>query len=143
MLRCKKEEIERTLTAIPPWLPTALVVIAILWLTLAPRPLGDDPPELFQGADKIVHALMFGGLAVTVLFDRQRSHGWHRVKPLFIWTTAALSSLFGIIIEYLQALMKLGRGFDPADILADIAGASVFSLLWLLLQHCWEADSRQ
>lgn len=143
MLKSKKEEIEKALSAIPPWLPTIIVIIAILWLTLASRPLGDDPPALFPGADKIAHALMFGGLAVTVLFDRQRSHGWHRLQPGFIWSVATASSVFGIMTECLQAMMNMGRGFETADILADIAGAIVFSLLWLLFQHYWEVAPRK
>ena len=47
-----------------------VVLIAIIYLTLFPQPLGENEVHLFEGADKIVHFIMFGGLTGTFIFDR-------------------------------------------------------------------------
>ncbi len=64
---------------LPPWILSILTVALILWLTLAPDPLGDDSPRLFPGADKVAHAIMFGFLTVVQLLDRQRRQEWKRL----------------------------------------------------------------
>ena len=46
-----------------------------------PDPLGDDAPTLFPGADKVVHAIMFGfldaaaGLSEEAWLERDRIRG--------------------------------------------------------------------
>ena len=116
---------------------TAITTIAILWLTLAPKPLGDDPPSLFPGADKIVHAIMFGGFAAMLLLDWQRKHQWRNVSVKRALISACLASAFGILIEIAQFYMGLGRGFEFFDILADIAGAWFFSYIYIFFQKFW------
>ena len=125
------------LSGLPQFLFTGIVVIAILWLTLAPRPLGENPPPLFPGADKLAHAIMFGGLASMILLDWQRSHRWKKVSTVFAIFAAILSSLFGISIEYIQAAMHLGRGFEYTDMLADTIGAFLAAILWIVFQKFW------
>lgn len=140
---------KRTLQRWPPWILTIVVSLAILYLTLVPQPLPDDTPKLFPGADKVVHALMFGGLTFVILLDRQRRANchpnkgdswntfWQPLSKSFVWTVAAFSALVGIVIECLQWVMGLGRGFEVADIVADTIGSFVFATLWLVFQHHW------
>jgi hypothetical protein len=138
--------IPRFLLKMQPGLFTAVVVIAILWLTLAPHPLPDTDVPMFENADKVVHALMFGGLVFAMVLDRElynhqvyeqtgvlpKKHA--RVMVLFV----VASVLFGGLIELLQAWMDLGRGCDFYDFIADAIGAVVFALIspkivvWLL-----------
>lgn len=142
--KVKTKRFRRFLLKCPPWIFTVVVSVAILYLTLMPDPLPKDTPELFPGADKVVHALMFGGLTIVILLDRQRwlvrkTHrlpdaNWPRLSPGFIFATALISSFAGIIIECLQYVMALGRGFEVTDIVADITGSFVFAILWLLFQ---------
>lgn len=96
------DKARRIIEKLPSWLLTAVTVAAILWLTLVPRPLGDMKPELFPGADKVVHAIMFGGLALMILTDCSRSRGWHRLSVLSVIMAASISTLFGVVIELLQ-----------------------------------------
>ena len=128
---------KRTLQRWPPWILTIVVSLAILYLTLVPHPLPDDTPQLFPGADKVVHALMFGGLTFVILLDRQRRGNWQHLSNSFVWTVASFSALAGIVIECLQWAMGLGRGFEVADIVADAIGSFVFAALWLVFQHHW------
>lgn len=112
---------------IPAFLPTILVAIAIGYLTLWPDPLGDNPPRLFPHADKVVHALMFGGLAAAIVFDRcRRRASANRSTAL---SSALISLAAGIVVELLQATMDLGRSADWLDVVADAVGAFLFAFI--------------
>lgn len=128
---------KKRLSKIPAGTFTIFTVLAILWLTLAPKPLGEKPPSLFEGADKLAHAVMFGGLAIIILFDRQRKHNWKTIPWPIVLLAASVSSIIGILIEIIQDRMGLGRGFETGDIIADVSGAFIFSLIWLFLQNFW------
>ena len=121
----------------PAWLLSIVTMLAIFWLTLAPKPLGDDTPMLFPGADKVVHGIMFGFLGIMMMLDWQRKHGWLVVYPQRIFICATMSAILGVIIEFAQAGMGLGRGFEYGDMVADTIGAYVFAIFWLVCQKYW------
>lgn len=125
------------LSKLPKGLLTLFTVLAILWLTLAPKPLGEEPPSLFPGADKLAHAIMFGGLTLMMLLDRQRKDMWRKVIPGIAVLIALTSSIFGIAIEFLQNIMGLGRGLEIEDMEADTIGSFFFMALWLFFQNSW------
>lgn len=107
--------------AIPAWQPTAAVVVVILYLTLMPQPLNPDD-GFFPGADKVVHFIMFGALAGTIIYDRWRTRG--PVSLRFALRAACISIILGILVEWLQDFMDLGRtGRDGWDVLANTLGA--------------------
>lgn len=123
------------LNRLPAWLLTAVTVIIILWLTLMPDPLPPDiHPELFPGADKVVHGLMFGFLTFTALVDWMRGHGFRRVRWFVCLLSALAATLFGIGIEYAQRGMGLGRGFEVPDMLADGIGAFLVAIVWIIAE---------
>ena len=62
--------IKRWLEWVPAWMLTGVVALAIAWLTLAPVPPEAVHLELFKGADKWVHAIMFGALTSCIMLDR-------------------------------------------------------------------------
>lgn len=123
---------QRIIENLPPWLLTAVTTAAILWLTLAPRPLGDMKPELFPGADKVVHAIMFGGLLLMIYVDKARSARWRPLHAFFIVAAMLVVIFFGTTIEFIQGSMNIGRSFDTCDILADAAGAILVAVIWYL-----------
>ncbi len=133
----------RFLLRLYPGLLSTLVVLAILWLTLAPHPLPDDDIPMFENADKVVHALMFGGLVFALVFDRELLgvRRWLRgavrasIGDRWLLIVFAVgSSAFGGVIELLQGAMGLGRGCDPWDFVADAVGAVVFAVIspWIV-----------
>lgn len=136
------ERARQILSRFPAHIFSLVTFLVILWLTLAPRPLGEEPPRFFEGADKIVHAIMFGGFSWTLLLDWQRKHGWKKVFPYRGLVYALGSALLGIAIEFTQAGMGLGRGFEYADIIADTAGAFIFTWIWMILQKFWDENAR-
>lgn len=105
---------------LPPGLFTGVVTVAVLWLTLAPEPLGEDAGPLIPGMDKFGHFMMFGGLTVAVCIDLWLKH---RLSLGTMLVAAFVVSLFGGGIELIQDGMNVGRGAEWADWLADIIGA--------------------
>lgn len=125
------------LSRLPSWILSILTFIAILWLTLSPKPLGEEPPPMFLGADKIAHGIMFGGFVAMMLLDWQRKHHWKRVWWSRALVCAVLSSLLGILIEFAQANMGLGRSFEFDDMIADTIGAFIIAVFWFFYQKLW------
>lgn len=126
-------KIRRLLANLPAWLLTILCVAAIAWLTLAPRPLGDNDLPLFPGADKLAHALMFGGLAFCILLDIRRRDDWKPLSCKSIATAILSAVLLGAFTEILQDAMHLGRGGDILDLAADSVGAILTALSYRFL----------
>lgn len=125
------------LLTVPAGVFSGIVVLLILWLTLAPQPLGEEGLPVFPYADKLGHALMFGGLAFALVFDRMlwqqrrradicataRHIGWPT-----LWIILAVT-LFGGLIEIAQKWMELGRSCEISDFLSDAAGTVVSALV--------------
>ena len=59
----------KILDRIPRFLTSAVVTAGVLYLTLAPRPFGSVRIPLFEGADKVVHFMMFFAMAFAYDFD--------------------------------------------------------------------------
>lgn len=124
----------KTYHSLPHYLPTALVIVTVLFLTLMPVPEKVVPDV--DNADKVVHFAMFGAIACIGWLDFAR----HRhTAPL--WSqyliVALVSSLLGGLIELLQATDFVNRSGDFFDFAADAAGA--FILPPLLRRPLWMA----
>lgn len=111
------------LDKLPPWTLTIVCFLAICWLTLAPHPLPDNDIPLFPGADKIAHAIMFGGFTLCIILDWNRRHGWPAAISKAEWCAPVFASAFGIATEFMQKEMNAGRSGDVWDLIADISGA--------------------
>ncbi len=125
---------------VPVWQPTAVITVAILFLTLAPQPLGDEPPPLFEGADKVVHALMFGALAGVIALDRLmagRRDGAVALTLIFVGTALA-----GGLVELMQDRMGMGRSGDAVDLAADTLGAAMGIGIFLLIRRSLTPSGR-
>lgn len=119
---------------VPTWIPTIVVLAAVLWLTLAPHPVGDIDVPLFEGADKVAHGLMFMVLTITALFDLMRSGGWGPLNLIMISCVVFIMGLLGVAIECLQMLMDVGRSFELLDVGADFVGAVFGGVIWIFYQ---------
>ena len=86
---------------------------------------------LFPGADKLIHAIMMGGLAAAAMFDYKRTVVTRGVRlPIrVIGTIAVATAIFSIIDEIVQGEMDLGRTCDFYDILADWGGITIAALM--------------
>lgn len=111
------------------YLPSLLSAAALAWLTLSPDPLPDNKMQLWEGADKMAHALMFGGMTVILLADTFRRRSINIFVLLLI---IALGMGAGAFIEVLQSEMGLGRQAERADFYADAIGVAAASASWLI-----------
>lgn len=122
----------KILDRIPRFLTSAVVNAGVLYLTLAPRPFGSVRIPLFEGADKVVHFMMFFAMAFAYHFDFRRGKKPVDEARLMGWIFVSLSA-FGGLIELAQWKMRMGRSGDWYDLLADIAGAVYGIILaWLI-----------
>lgn len=122
----------KILDRIPRFLTSAVVTAGVLYLTLAPRPFGSVRIPLFEGADKVVHFMMFFAMAFAYHFDFRRGKKPVDEARLMDWIFVSLSA-FGGLIELAQWKMRMGRSGDWYDLLADIAGAVYGIILaWLI-----------
>ena len=122
----------KILDKIPRFLTSAVVTAGVLYLTLAPRPFGSVRIPLFEGADKVVHFMMFFAMAFAYHFDFRRGKKPVDEARLMGWIFVSLSA-FGGLIELAQWKMRMVRSGDWYDLLADIAGAVYGIILaWLI-----------
>lgn len=122
----------KILDRIPRFLTSAVVTAGVLYLTLAPRPFGSVRIPLFEGADKVVHFMMFFAMTFAYHFDFRRGKKPVDEARLMGWIFVSLSA-FGGLIELAQWKMRMGRSGDWYDLLADIAGAVYGIILaWLI-----------
>lgn len=118
----------------PRFSATVAVMAAIAYLTLVPRPLPEVDVPMFPGADKVVHAVMFGTLAAVMMVDVARWRG----REVGFWCSASLALvaiLLGGLVELLQMWMGMGRGAEWWDFAADAAGALVALCFWRVLER--------
>ena len=125
---------------LPQWGWSVLTVGVVLWLTLWPDPLPDNDVKWWEGTDKVVHALMFLGVYLSVCFDLSRrgvKNGTGAAGSMACLNLAGWVMLMGAVIELLQPLS--GRTCDLSDFLADAVGVLTGLLLsgWLM-KRLWE-----
>lgn len=128
------ERLRRVCRYIPVWIPSVIVLAAVLWLTLAPHPVGEMDVPLFEGADKVVHAAMFMALCFVILFDLMRARGWTQVSLPVISAVVFGVGLFGVITEVLQDVMGMDRAMETLDMGADFIGAVFGGVIWIIYQ---------
>lgn len=105
--------------------PTMLVIAVIAYATLNSDPVAPDM-TLLPHMDKLIHAIMMGGLLSAVAFDCQRRDRTHNVlTPKFLWILFICVAALSIGDEYLQKAMENGRSADILDFVADITGALI------------------
>lgn len=120
-----------------------MCVAIILYATLSADPAGADELELFPGADKLIHAIMFGGLAGALAFDSCRSNPAHYVSRSRMTAIAIGVILFGAADEAAQVVFTDSRSAEWLDFAADCTGVAV---AWLTapsaVRKCVELSER-
>lgn len=109
--------------------PSLLTLSVVLYATLWPDPeLPDDLP-LIPNIDKLIHAIMMGGLYGAIVFDtmrRLRREGSEMSLSRKFRLLLAFSIMaFGALDEFLQASLTETRSAEFLDLLADWTGTWV------------------
>lgn len=103
-----------------------LTLAVVLYATLASDPMGADELPPIPYLDKLIHAVMMGGLLGAIAFDLQRRNCQRNVlTPATMWWLFAAVMAFSCIDEVAQGSMDMGRSYDPLDLVADAVGALV------------------
>lgn len=121
----------KLLGKLPPYLLTLVVGLAICWLALAPHPLPEGRLPLFPHADKIAHALMFGGFCAALYIDMWRSG--NKANRICGFVAFVTSCAAGGAVEIVQYEMGLGRSADVMDFIADVIGAGIALVVCYLI----------
>lgn len=114
--------------------PPAIIAIIIFYLSCLIQP--NDIPEVgfefFIPTDKLVHFLMYFGLAGVASFNYIYDKNGHIIILKLILFAVLIPIVYGGIIEILQAKYFDGRTGDWYDFLADVLGAmaSIPFSLW-------------
>lgn len=105
-----------------PWvdvLPAVLYLLVLFWFGLTP--LEKLPGPDFALADKVWHAVAFGGLALLLA---RVALFFGRPAPRAAWLGAAAATALGGALEVLQSFSPF-RSADFADFVADALGAAL------------------
>lgn len=112
-------------------LVTVAYCVMLFWLSSTASPVHLKP--MFPGEDKLVHAVLYGGLALVVSMGLRR-----RGRPVStlvqFWGPVAFAFLYGISDEFHQRFVP-GRTADVWDACADGAGALVMQIV--LCRYVW------
>lgn len=116
------------------WWPSCLTLLVVLYATLWPDP--ELPPGIafFPGFDKLIHAVMMGGLYGAFLFDSARKE--RREAPALFATNGGVSRqyrfflavvlmMFCAVDELFQTEFTATRTAEALDLMADWVGIAV------------------
>ncbi len=95
-----------------------VVVAVILYATLVSHPLPDDTMPMIPHIDKLIHAIMMGGLTGAIAFDYQRARrSAYVLSSRVMLAIAAGVLIFSAIDECLQSVLTAERSGDIIDLL--------------------------
>lgn len=112
------------------------ILIVVIYVgciaALSLLPPGDLPQvPLFNGADKVIHFMMYFLFSVLFCWALKAELNY---SSLFFIISVAVG--WGILMEYLQLNMHIGRSFSWYDILANslgvLSGITIYKLALLL-----------
>lgn len=105
-----------------PYLLSTVASFAIIVISLIPipevKPLHEVPL-----ADKWVHFVMYGGLALCLWFDWYMKNGTDRLQPISLLIAFVYPIVLGGLMELGQAYLTTCRSGDMIDFYANTIGA--------------------
>ena len=115
---------KNTLHGILGFWPSLIVLLVILYATWVPQPIDPDDIPPIPHIDKLIHAIMMGGLCGALMFDYYRNRlGLLTPRTIIAFTVAVMA--FSAVDEWMQGVLPIGRPSDFIDLLADWGGCLV------------------
>ncbi len=106
----------------------SLWILVIIILSLMPKSsLGIEKVKLFENSDKIVHFLMYDILTILAIMAFKKGDICTKKCQVII---SFFSIFLGMLMEFLQEYLEMGRSFDTFDILANTTGV-IFVIIFL------------
>lgn len=112
-------------------------VVAYLGLIVALSllPPNDLPQiQLFRGADKVIHTMMYLGFSLLSCWTLRIEKHLSRTVIIIL-----ISIGWGVLMEYIQRAMHMGRSFSVYDILANILGVFTGVIFYYLVTRKFES----
>lgn len=115
--------------SLKPYLPATACAVFILYLSITP---GIQLPDVGISADKIGHLGAYGLLTWLVLWGLKQDHQLNGKS--MVWTVLG-TSLYGILLEFVQWAFFPHRYFEVWDMVANITGACTSLILFRLFNN--------
>lgn len=127
----------RFIFSLPQWVR---LLLSILYLsTLAGLSLipSDEVPkiQLFEGFDKLVHGCMYFGLTILASWTFHAEE-----KRILILYIVLFSISWGLLMEFSQLEMMLGRAFEWKDELANSIGTLLGAFAYLKISRFYHRE---
>ena len=114
--------------------PALLWAAVVIFLTLLPSDKLPETPEWeLLSFDTLAHAGVFGLLTVLVARSFYFEYGKPQFLKFALFVAIVLCSFLGVIIELLQTVMKMGRHGEPRDVLSDMIGIFLGTMVFYFL----------
>jgi VanZ family protein len=109
----------------------ASVALIILFLSLKDTGgMGRTLYNYFRHTDKLVHLFMYLVLTFTALYQYHLESSRMRIMMLVVLSAFG----YGFLMEVLQYLFTTTRGFEIFDVIANLTGALIGLLLFLIVR---------
>lgn len=119
--------------------PLSVVCIVLVWfLSLVPF-FPETPLDDVEFIDKWTHLIMYGGTCLVIWWEYRRKHHHADYRRLMIWGWLA-PVLMGGLLELLQEYATTTRNGDWFDFAANTLGATLGSLIGLMMLKCFPKD---
>ena len=103
-----------------------------LWFLSAGNPAPKGGPEI-PHLDKAAHVILFMVFTIIYIRDRLKFNGLKTIPSKYFFWAFLVILPFAILVEILQEILNLGRDGDFMDVLYDIAGFLLGSvILWFM-----------
>ena len=129
-----------TFNKIPTGCMSVVLMLLIAYLSLDSNPFDANRVRLFEGADKVVHCLMYLTLSVIMSVDVIKYRYPKKASLLSIIVCAIIAFLYSIGMEFLQGAMDAGRAASVADAVANLVGCVIgfFCVKFVVLQRLFK-----
>ena len=108
------------------WIAATLAYCAVIFYLSSLPHLGESPPFFLDwtGSDKLVHMILYGGLAGLVATGLIRSNGAALTRRALLFGPVIFATLYGASDELHQWFVP-PRSCDIFDLFADTIGATI------------------
>ena len=102
--------------------PSLLTLAVVLYATWLPADIEPSNLPPIPYLDKLIHAVLLGGLCGAVIFDCKRCDRHARLGRRTVWRVVMAVAVFAVVDEVVQGLLPIDRPSDYVDLLADWFG---------------------
>ncbi len=120
---------KKFINKIPSGLLSLITFVVIIYVSLDNNPFEINQVQLFEGADKIIHALMYGFWVMVMIYESSKFLYFEEPDFISYILLIMMSFLFSVSMELLQEIMEIGRHMDIYDIIANLSGIIIGSLV--------------